>query len=122
MPAETHTGSGALLLNTHSVIMCCHGGIVQHTPMTNTSFRVDGRRPMLMTDLYTVTGCPFVIGYTPSPCQLVTWVTGSSMLIVKGSPVLTLNSVGICGYSGPAIITYTQTGQREPDEFTSINY
>lgn len=121
MPAETWSGSGALLLNTNSVIMCPHGGMVVHVPVTSTTFRVDGRRPMLMTDIYNVVGCPFVNGYHPSPCQSVTWVSASSLLLVKGIPVLTRNSVGICGFQGPAIITYTQTGQREPSEFTNVN-
>lgn len=113
------------LLNTHSVIMCPHGGTVQHIPTTTTSFRVSGWRPMLLSDTYLIAGCPFHT-YGPSPCMLVNWVTGSSLLFVKGQPVLTLASVGLCvagngAAQGPAIIATAQTGQLEPDEPTFVN-
>jgi len=116
---------GNLLLNAQTVIMCPHGGIVTHIPATYTSYRVDGRLPMLLTDQYLISGCPF-FSFMASPCHRVMWVSGSVNLIVKGQPVLTLSSVGLCESAaliiqGPAIITYTQTGQREPDEFTSVS-
>ena len=77
---------------------------------------------MLQTDVYMVAGCPM----PGSPCQMVQWVTASNMLVVKGIPVLTFTSVGMCmgaggGPQGPAIVTATQLGEREPDTFTSIN-
>lgn len=116
---------GDLLLNTQTVIMCPHGGIVNHIPGTYTSYRVDGRRPMLMTDQYLIAGCPF-FGSVGGACFSVIWVTGSMNLIVRGERVLTLSSVGLCRSAsgiayGPAIVTYTQTGQREPDAFTTFN-
>lgn len=120
----SNSGSGNFLLSQSSVILCPHGGIVNHIPTTSTTFRIEGRLPMLMTDVYLVAGCPFIAGYSPSPCVEVRWVTGSSRLYVKGIPVLTLASVGICSgasAAGPAIITYCQLGVREPDEPTFIN-
>ena len=115
---------GNLLLNSQSVIMCPHGGTVSHVPTSYTSFRVDGRRPMLITDIYLVVGCPNYM-YGPSPCTTVTWLNGTVNLLVLGKPLLTIASVGLCQsgsgiMQGPAIVTYTQTGQREPDTFTSI--
>lgn len=116
---------GDLLLNTHTVIMCPHGGIVTHIPGTYTSYRVDGRRPMFLTDQYLIAGCPF-LGFPGSSCSRVVWINGSVNLIVRGQPVLTFSSVGLCQSGsgimhGTAIITYTQTGQREPDAFTKID-
>lgn len=115
---------GNLLLNTQTVIMCPHGGIVTHIPGTYTSYRVDGRLPMFLTDQYLIAGCPFLT-YTASPCARVIWISGSVNLLVRGQPVLTSSSVGLCESAsgimyGPAIITNTQTGQREPDKFTQI--
>lgn len=105
--------------------MCPHGGMVTHVPTTYTSYRVDGRRPMFLTDTYIIAGCPNYI-YGPSPCIMVMWLNGTVNLLVKGQPLLTRASVGLCQSAsgipqGPAIITYTQTGQREPDTFTIIN-
>ena len=115
---------GNLLLNTQTVIMCPHGGIVTHIPLTYTSYRVDGRRPMFLTDQYLIAGCSF-FSFMASPCSRIVWLSGSVNLIVNGQPVLTLSSVGLCQSAsgimqGPAIITYTQTGQREPDAFTRV--
>ena len=115
----------ALLLNTDTVIMCPHGGMIRHIPMNVTSYRVDGRRPMLQGDQYLIVGCPNSYGW-PSPCNQVIWITASSMLMIQGRRALTLESVGICQSAGgvtqgPALITYTQTGQREPTSMTVVN-
>src|SRR4051812_27896459 len=110
------------LLNTQSVIICPHGGMVTHVSLSGTSYRVDGRRPMLQGDEFSIVGCSNNYG-RPSPCVRVQWVTASNMLIVKGQPALTSQSVGLCQSAegvtqGPAIISNTQTGQLEPDSLT----
>ncbi len=116
---------GAFLLTTDSVILCPHGGIVTHVPTTFTTYRVQGRRPMLMTDEYLIAGCTGT-GGPMGGCFRIQWVTGSTMLIVKGVPVLTQSSVGICltsagVASGPAIIASVQLMVQEPSEYTNIN-
>lgn len=115
----------SLLLNTGTIIMCPHGGMVTHAPLTVTSYRVDGRLPMLQSDNYIIVGCSNNYG-RPSPCFRVTWASASNLLVIRGERALTLDSVGICQSAsgiaqGPAIITYTQTGQREPSLFTTVN-
>ena len=114
------------LLNSDSMIFCPHGGMVIHTPLSGTGYRVDGRFPMLLGDLYQVAGCPFMSNYGNS-CKLVTWVTASNMLIVKGQPALIATSVGLCqsfsgGSQGPAIVSAIRSTQMEPDSLTVINY
>jgi hypothetical protein len=115
---------GDLLLSTDSVLMCPHGGIINHAPSTYTSYRVSGRPPMLLGDTFTVAGCPFIAGH-PSPCMLVQWMTASTKLIIRGRPILTNASVGLCqgaggAPQGPVVVAATQLGIREPDEFTSV--
>jgi hypothetical protein len=105
--------------------MCSHGGLVTHIPTTFTTYRIQGRQPMLLTDEYVIAGCPGM-GGPMGGCIRVQWVTGSTMLLVKGIPVLTQTSVGLCQTSngitgGPAIIASTQLMVQEPTEFTSIN-
>lgn len=114
------------LLNSDSVILCPHGGMVSHTPLSGTSYRVDGRFPMLLGDLYQIAGCPFMSNYG-SPCFMVKWVTASNMLIIKSQPALIATSVGLCISAGgipqgPAIISAIRSTQMEPDSFTTINY
>lgn len=113
------------ILNSNSVILCPHGGFVGHTPLSGTSYRVDGRQPLLLGDIYQITGCPFDPRYGNS-CWKVEWVTGSSLLIVKSRPVLIDSSVGICMSmsgipQGPAIVAAIRSSQREPETYTFIN-
>lgn len=117
---------GAFLLTSDSTLMCPHGGIVTWSPVTYTSYRVSGRPPLLLGDSFVISGCPFMIGTQPSSCVRAEWYTGSSMLIIKGRPVLTSTSTGICvGITGtphgPVIIAAHQIGEREPDEITIVN-
>ena len=118
------------ILNRRSVIVCPHGGLVTHLPMIRTTYRVDGDLPMLLADHYTVAGCSFMMptGPTvaPNPCHQIQWSAGSTRLKIQGSPALLDTSVGLCVSimgipQGPAIITYCQTREREPMEFTRID-
>ena len=116
----------AYLLNHVSVIMCPHGGLVNHIPATFTAYRVDGQVPALLGDVYTVTGCPMAATEIGG-CGLVQWVAPSVMLNIKGQPALIHTSVGLCqstsGVSlGPAVVTAVRSMQKEPDEYTSIDY
>ncbi len=114
----------ALLLNTHSVIFCPHGGVVTHIPSAYTTYRVDGQLPMRQADSYLINGCPNG-AYSGMSCTNVQWVSASARLIIKGSPALTLASVGLCMAGGvalgPAVVARSQTGQTEPEAFTVID-
>lgn len=117
---------GNPILNGQTILLCPHGGVVTHIPMTVTSYRVNGYPPMLMTDQFIVSGCPFSVGGMPAGCQNVQWVNGSTLLYVKGVPVLTSACVGLCYSSmgfeiGPVVIAAVQTAVREPDTATHIN-
>ncbi len=115
---------GDLLLSSDSVLLCPHGGPVTHVPSTGTTYRVAGRLPMLLSDVYLIAGCPFIT--SNEPCTRVQWVTASTRLIVKGIPILTNTSVGICQspsgiLNGPVVVASCQLGVREPDEYTSVS-
>ena len=117
---------GNPILNRQTVLLCPHGGVVTHVPMTVTSYRVNGYPPLLMTDQYIITGCPSSIGGMPAGCLHVQWLTASTLLYVKGAPVLTSASVGLCNSSmgfdaGPVMIAAVQTAVLEPDTATHIN-
>ncbi len=105
--------------------MCPHGGMVTHIPTSSTSYRVDGQLPLLLNDHYLVVGCPNSYGYN-SPCNSVSWVYGSSMLIIKSQPALIHTSVGICNSTsgvpnGPAVVSAIRSTQREPEDLTVID-
>jgi|SRR5690606_494434 len=119
----------AFLLNSQAVLLCPHGGMIQHIPGSFTTYRINGYPPMLINDTYIVSGCPFMVagggGAIPMNCHHVQWVNGSPMMMVNGVPVLTNTSNGICfsatgGPGGPVIIATSINIEEEPKEFTNI--
>jgi len=116
----------AFILTRRSVILCPHGGIVTHIPMTFSEYLINGELPMLLTDQYLINGCPNILGTMPSACFKVVWTSASVYLIIKGSPALLNTSVGLCqamngAVQGPAIISSFQTTVAEPTEITVVS-
>jgi hypothetical protein len=101
------------ILNTQSSAQCTHGGTVQLTSTSNAVMKVDQAFALLQTDIPTVSGCPFMKGPTPSPCLMVTWVSGATQTKVNQTPVLLDTSVGLCqsatGPQGTVMITNVQS-------------
>ena len=102
------------ILTKSSIILCPHGGMVTHVPMSYSGEFINGELPMLMNDMYFIAGCPFIFGDSISPCLRVIWITGSVTKLINGIPVLTNASIGICESpagvpQGPPIIAAFQT-------------
>jgi hypothetical protein len=101
------------LLTTTSTVVCPHFGLA--TLMTSdTKALVDGAPVLLLTDVHTVTGCPFAPGGVPSPCLSIRWVTGATQSRIDQIPALLQTSVGLCLNvaqvpQGPAVVLQTQT-------------
>lgn len=104
------------ILTTASTVQCPHGGSVSLTT-ANTVAKVDGSAMLLLTDVHTVSGCPFQIpigtGTKPQPCVTVRWTVGAAQTKVNQTPVLLQTSVGLC-YSaeqipqGPPVVVNVQ--------------
>lgn len=116
----------AFLLNSQAVLLCPHGGTVQHIPTTNTAYRINGYPPLLLTDTYLVLACPHMAAMAvPMKCDRVQWVNGSNMMMVNGVPVLTNTSTGLCMspygvHNGPVVVATPVNVEQEPTEFTNI--
>lgn len=120
----------SFILNSQSVLLCPHGAPISHVSSTYTAHRVQGSPPMLLTDTFVIAGCPNIMpmgsAMIPMPCNRVQWLTGSPMMLVKGSPVLTNQSNGLClaangAPAGPVIIASHQVMEKEPSNFTKID-
>jgi hypothetical protein len=87
------------ILTTASTLLCPHGGSVGLST-SNTVATADGAPMLLLTDIHTVSGCPFQIpigtGTKPQPCVIVRWLVGATQTMVNSTPVLLQTSVGIC--------------------------
>ncbi len=111
----------AYLLSSQAVLICPHGGAIQHVPNTFTTYRLNGYPPLLLTDTYIVAGCGFTY-----PCHQVQWLNGSATMMIKGIPVLTVTSTGLCLSTlgtpgGPVVVASPVNVKEEPREFTNID-
>lgn len=102
------------ILTTLSSAMCPHGGTVTLTTTSDSVCQIDGGYALLLTDLHTVAGCPFLKpGGIPSPCITVRWLTGATQTKVNQVPVLLQTSSGLCLSAeqipqGPPVVTQVQ--------------
>lgn len=106
-----------LFLTTASSVMCPHGGQAILST-SNVDAKVQGMPILLVTDVHSVSGCPFQVpagpGAKPQPCLTIRWTTGTVLARHRGAtPFLHQSSTGIC-YSaeqipqGAPLITQTQ--------------
>jgi uncharacterized Zn-binding protein involved in type VI secretion len=83
------------ILTTSSKIQCPHGGQVILST-SNTKVYANSEPVLLESDTHQVVGCPFNTGSNPSPCIIVVWSGGASMVTIDGTPVLIQTSTGKC--------------------------
>jgi hypothetical protein len=83
------------ILTRSSVILCPHGGIVTHIPLSANRELINGELPMLVNDQFFVAGCPFMSPMGPMPCLHVIWTNASITKLINGVPVLTNASIGM---------------------------
>lgn len=103
---------GALL--TRSATMACpHGGTIMAT--VSDASRASARDAVLtVSDTFLVSGCAFAPGGVPHPCVSVLWVMPAMRVTAARSPVLTIDSQGLCTAAdqapqGPPMLSSAQT-------------
>lgn len=101
------------LFHVGATALCPHGGQVS-VVSSNARVTVSGQSVALLSDLFTVGGCPFQIpGPKPQPCVTVQWLVPASRVRVNGQPVILQSSTGICQSveqipQGPPNVVVTQ--------------
>lgn len=104
------------ILTTLSTLQCPHGGRVVLST-SNSVAQADGGYFLLLSDVHTVTGCPFTVGPKVQPCVTVEWLVGATQTRVNEVSVLLQNSVGLCFSAekipqGPPIVVQVQSKAR----------
>jgi hypothetical protein len=89
------------ILTIESQIQCPHWGMAV-LETTNEALLVDGSAALLESDIHEVAGCPFTIGPVYSPCVLIEWSGGATMLTVDDVGVLLESSIGLCSNAAGA--------------------
>lgn len=84
------------LLNTSSMMMCPHGGMVSATS-SNSVAKADGAYILRGSDTFTIAGCPFTLpSGSPHPCVKVMWQVTAMKHKAAGELCLTSDSTGLC--------------------------
>jgi len=102
----------ANLLNSSTVMMCPHGGMVNAITL-NTRVRAAGDFVLRPSDTFIVAGCPFFAGPVYHPCVQVQWVQADTRSQAVSDFTLSEQSVGLCvaadqAVQGPVQIVFTQ--------------
>lgn len=86
--------------------MCPHGGQAIVVPQ-NMMVQIANSPVLVMTDVFMIAGCAFVIAGAPAPCLTIQWTMPAMNVMANHTPVLLWTSMGMCiGGSGalPAIV------------------
>ena len=83
------------LLHAGATVMCMHAGQAQPTA-PNPRVTVGGQPVVTQPAPYTVAGCPFVTGGSPSPCVTAQWITAATRVLAGGAPILLQDSRAVC--------------------------
>jgi uncharacterized Zn-binding protein involved in type VI secretion len=96
------------LVHLGAIVLCAHGG--QAMPSSsNPRVLVNGQPVATLPTPYTVAGCPFNVGGSPSPCLMGQLVTSATRVLAGGLPVVLFDSQATCVPNGtPLMITSTQ--------------
>lgn len=96
------------LLNAGSIILCAHGAPAMPTAPVPRVL-LSGQPVVTLAAPHTVTGCPFNVSGSPSPCVTANWIVGAVRVLAMGTPVLLMDSQAICTPNGtPVMVTFTQ--------------
>jgi hypothetical protein len=96
------------LVEQGATVMCVHGGQAMAT-VPNPGVVVSGTPTALVTDPWSVAGCPGVPSSVP-PCATAQWVTGTTRVTSDGQPLVIDAGQAICTPAGtPLLPVATQT-------------
>jgi hypothetical protein len=96
------------LLHAGATVTCMHAGQAQPSS-PNPRVTVGGQPVVTQPAPYTVAGCGFFVGPSPSPCVTAQWVTAATRVLAGGVPVLLQDSQAVCIPNGTGLnIAVTQ--------------
>ena len=96
------------VLHVGATVTCMHGAPAQPT-VPNPRVTASGQPVVTQPNPYTITGCPFNVSGSPSPCVTAQWTTAAARVRASGQPVLLQDSQSTCVPNGtPVTIVATQ--------------
>jgi hypothetical protein len=83
------------VLTEATVATCPHGGSITFSA-SQDSVEVESSLVLLLDDNAVISGCPFNVSGSPSPCTDIEWLLTSTRLKIENSEVLLDTSLGLC--------------------------
>jgi hypothetical protein len=90
------------LLHQGATVLCMHAGQAQAV-VPNPRVKVSSQQTVQQPNMWTVAGCPFMIGLSPAPCVTAQWVTAATRVRSGGQPLLLQDSQAVCAPNGTGV-------------------
>jgi hypothetical protein len=90
------------LVQQGATIVCAHGGQAMPT-VPNPAVTLMGAPSCLLTDPWTVAGCPGVPTTVP-PCVTAQWVVGTTRVTSAGQPLVIQTGAAVCAPGGTPLV------------------
>lgn len=91
------------LLHIGANVLCAHGAPAMPTS-PNPRVLVSGQPTVLMPAPWTITGCPFNVSGSPSPCLTGQWIRAALRVTSNGQPLVLMDSQAICAPNGTPLV------------------
>src|ERR1700761_8904003 len=92
-----------LLVQEGATVMCVHGGQAMMTA-PNPLVTVSGAPTALLTEPWTVAGCPGVPAVPIPPCVTAQWLVGTTRVTSNGQPLVIDTGEAICTPTGTPLL------------------
>jgi hypothetical protein len=91
------------LIQQGATILCAHGG--QAMPaVPNPAVTLDALPSCLLSDPWTVAGCPGIPPLSIPPCVTAQWIMGTTRVTSFGQPLLVQSGEAICAPTGTPLL------------------
>lgn len=90
------------LIQQGATVICAHGGQAMPT-VPNPAVTLDTMPSCLLSDPWTIAGCPGVPSSIP-PCVTAQWVVGTVRVTSFGQPLLVQSSEAVCTPTGTPLM------------------
>ena len=90
------------LIQQGATVLCVHGGQAMPT-VPNAAVTLDGMPSCLLSDVWTVAGCPGVPTTVP-PCVTAQWIIGTTRVLSFGQPLLVQSGQAIYSPTGTPLL------------------
>jgi hypothetical protein len=91
------------LIQQGATVLCVHGGQAMPT-VPNAAVTLDAMPSCLLSEPWTVAGCPGVPPSGIPPCVTAQWVAGTTRVTSFGQPLLVQSGQAICAPTGTPLL------------------